>query len=151
MSPGYTWSQYSAWVDCIDHAAANAPSGSGTLKLWQPDVPDILVEISHRHPDWDLTRSLDFQAHRDLALAAAEKMDVVVMSRFFNPSAPEAATFRYQGSLRPEDHARLAPEAEIAFGSWAAQKLSTSGWKGSVCEAGPFWSIVLTRSSTRTQ
>jgi hypothetical protein len=132
ISPAYTWAAYAQWIDCIDRIA---PARAG-LRFWQPHVPDALVELSERHPDWSLTRALDFPARRDLAEAAGLEMDVVLMSRFSNPHDALAEP-PYQGPERAEDRGRLLPESEMPFGPWFIERLRDR--PKTVCEVGPFW------------
>ncbi|MGK5085827.1 hypothetical protein WDW37_21265 [Bdellovibrionota bacterium FG-1] len=146
ISPGYTWAQYTKWVDCIDQISqlATPLEHGGVAKIWEPNVPDVLVELSQRHPGWDLTRSLDFPNRRNLALDAAQRMDVIILSRAFNPK-DAAATAQYQGRLRMPDLDRLSREEDLPFGPWALNELgrTNSPWKSVVCEVGPFWATVV--------
>jgi hypothetical protein len=69
ISPDYTWPMYQSWVNCLERALGPLDAKPG-LRLWQPHVPDVLVELSRRHPDWDLTRALGAPLHPLLQSAA---------------------------------------------------------------------------------
>jgi hypothetical protein len=146
--PDYTWPLYQGWIDCIERASAApaSPDARPGLKLWQPHVPDILVELSRRHPDWDLTRALDFPARESLALEAGRRMDAIVFTRAFNRS--ESGAGRYTGTLRPFDRDILSRGVDTPFGPWALDELLGHGaahWVPTVCETGPLWAVVLSR------
>jgi hypothetical protein len=138
ISPGYSWPVYQAWVDCIERSASGP-------KLWQPHVPDVLVELSHRRPEWDLTRALDFPAHLDLALQAGRRMDSILFTRFFNPKDEGK---NYAGPLREFDRDIMSRGVDTPFGPWALEELlgkDSAHWQARVCEVGPFWATVLVR------
>lgn len=146
IAPSYTWSVYQSWVDCIE-TSLGPLAAKPALKLWQPHVPDVLVELSARHPDWDLTRTLDFPSRRPLALEAGRHMDAILFTRLFNPSAHEPRA-DYAGPLREPDRIKMAEEVDLPFAPWAMNELPVEEpgrWEIKVCATGPFWGAVSVR------
>jgi hypothetical protein len=150
ISPGYSWAAYQAWIDCVEQAVTTSELGQKPgLKLWQPHVPDLLVELSRRRPGWDLTRALDFPSRTDLAIEAGLRMDAIVFSRSFNPAPPLPAG--YAGGLRDRDRDILSRGEDVAFGPWALEALlgkDAARWEPRVCETGPFWAAVFLKRAT---
>src|SRR5206468_3974125 len=115
-------------------------------------VPDVLVELQHRHPDWDLTRTLDFPARQALALEAASRMDALVFTRPFNspPGQPD-----YLGPLREPDRTKPLQGEDIPYGDWALSRLPAEHpgqWEAPrVCETGPFWAVIFARKPAAPQ
>jgi hypothetical protein len=162
IPPYYTRANYRAWVDCIEKQTELARAGrSGTpegargpIRIWQPHVPDVLIELSDRHSDYDLTRTLDFEARRSFALDFGRKAEVLIFSRFFNLSrADERVTFGadstapvYEGAERMQDLRLLTQnDYESPFGPWAAGELEASepgARVRTVCQVGPFWAEI---------
>lgn len=160
IPPYYSWANYHGWVDCIEKSTELASeSGAHRVRIWQPHYPDALVELSDRHRDYDLTRTLDFEARKPLALEFARGADILLFTRFYNLSrADEHATFgasgdapAYSGPERPEDLRLLSEnDVESPFGPWAAEELEISepgARKRSVCQVGPFWAEIFRRES----
>lgn len=146
-SPGYSWPVYQAWVDCIEQAVAVPLDGKPGLKVWQPHVPDVLVELSRRRPDWYLTRALDFPAHMELALQAGKRMNSILFTRSFNP---QGGGKTYAGPLREFDRDVMSRGVDTPFGPWALEELldkDSVHWHARVCETGPFWAVVLVRGN----
>jgi hypothetical protein len=151
-SATYSWDQYQAWVDCIEEVIRSSPvlSAQPAIKVWQPHVPDVLVELSRRDPRYDLTRALDFPARMDLALAAGKRMDAILLTRSFNPiaSTPDAHLDEHRGELRERDRDIMSRGVDTPFGPWVLEELlgkEASSWQARVCEKGPFWATVLIR------
>lgn len=130
----YSWANFEKWIDCIEGTIGAAPG----KRVWQPHVPDILVDLSIRQPTWDLTRAMDFPGSGDLAFALTAKVDAVVFSRHF-PRGPGATN--YTGKARTEDLELLKNGVEVPFGPWAL----APGWNNLVCQVGPFWAVVGSR------
>jgi hypothetical protein len=146
ISPQYTWAVYGQWVDCIERAAAPA-SSRPHFKFWQPSLPDVLVEFSQRHPDWDGTRSLDFLERTNEALHTVRQMDALIFTRHFNPPRNKPVP-SYEGIMRPDDRLKLSQGEDIPFGPWALDtlpKIDPGLWAMKVCEVGPFWATVAMR------
>lgn len=81
--PSFTWTTYHQYIDCIDKyltERANQIGKPETLSVWAPTFPDILIELSLRHPTWRLTRTNDFWKRENLALSHAGEVDAVVVA-----------------------------------------------------------------------
>jgi hypothetical protein len=85
--PTWTWSSYHALVDCVDRRlteiASRRPPGSPPPQFWNPTFPDITIELSRRHPDWDLTRTNDFFSRNALAIEHGKKVDAVTVTEIW--------------------------------------------------------------------
>ena len=103
-------------------------------------MPDILVELSRRHPDWDLTRALDFPGREPLAYQAGRQMDAIIFTRQFNPEG-DPALVDYSGPLRTQDRHWMLQTEDLPFGDWALGALEREEpgqRQAQVCKIGPF-------------
>ena len=158
-TPGYySWRTYRAWVDCIETVASQTAVAhvGGQPRVWQPHVPDVLVELSQRSEHYDLTRALDFEARRPLAEEFGRKADVLIFSRWFNLSPDDPLytppdgheVLSYEGPERPADIEKMRDHVEVPFGPWALEKLPVlepGVYQAEVCQVGPFWSDLRVR------
>lgn len=87
------WDTYYSLIDCVDDQltryqstlATLAPLGSEKpFRVWCPTFPDITIELSRRHPDWELTRTNDFWVRRDLAIQHGKNVEAVVIPETVN-------------------------------------------------------------------
>ena len=80
------WKTYGDWIDCIDgfltseHAKRGSPK---TFHVWDPTYPDITIELSRRHPDWEFTRTNDFYSRADLAVKHGYDVDAMIVTEIF--------------------------------------------------------------------
>ena len=60
----WNWATYDSFIDCIDERliehSKNLSRAQSTYRVWGPTPPDVLIELSRRHPDWEYTRTNDF-------------------------------------------------------------------------------------------
>jgi len=169
INPKYSWNIYRQWVGCIERAVLLGHEKEHP-RVWQPHLPDILVELSSRRPNWDLTRTLDFEALRGDAWKFTEKADAIVMSRFLNGAAlvgPVASpamapalaltgnprkkfSLDYEGPERAQDRKLVETELDQPFGPWILERLpqeQPGQWSRHVCQRGPFFADVAVRES----
>ena len=100
IDPSVTWSTYRAWIDCIEEAIQTHVTGSHP-KIWQTDLPDVLVDLSVRRPQYALTRLLDYDELSHQARTFAHTTDAILLTHFVrSPSHPFT---RYIGPRRPID------------------------------------------------
>jgi hypothetical protein len=145
IQPTYNWSEYQSWVSCIDRQIQTHVTSSRP-KVWQPHVPDVLVELSSRHPEYDFTRALDFPVFLERAWAHMNEVDVLILSTFFDIPAGQPIP-QYEGKVRPED---ALVQAKVDFGEMTLTRLpkeQPGKWDSTVCHQGPFWAMVLYRVS----
>jgi hypothetical protein len=90
-SPSWNWKTYKEFVSCVDntltqYAAQKAQNTSSSVpfKVWAPTFPDITIELSRRHPKWDLSRTNDFHARTQLALQHGLEVDAMVVTETLN-------------------------------------------------------------------
>lgn len=136
-----TWTTYKTWTDCLAKAVQKTAGKADGLRVFQPHVPDVLVRFSQLHPNWDLTRALDFPALRGAAEDFLfKRTDAVVFTRVYvhEPSDRDAPQGPYRGPLRPQDRLLLASEQSIPFGPLGLQHAH----EFAVCQEGPFWGAV---------
>jgi hypothetical protein len=81
-SETWKWSTYHDFVDCIDRVLSRVAETkkSGPFQVWAPTFPDITIELSRRHPDWDLSRTNDFHSRTDLAIQHGWQIDAMVVT-----------------------------------------------------------------------
>jgi hypothetical protein len=89
MSRGnsWRWSVFHDFIDCIDRRLVSHEAELDHPKpfhVWAPTFPDITIELSRRHPDWELTRTNDFQARADLAVQHGHHVEAVVVTESIN-------------------------------------------------------------------
>jgi hypothetical protein len=140
----YSWRTYAQWVDCVERAIQYGTPASTVArkKIWQPHLPDVLVELAARHPEYDLTRTLDFEVAPELPEKLATETDAIIFSRHFPVEAMGSYVPTYEGPARAEDRRRLGDDTEIPFARWALEKK----FRNHACQAGPFWAVISLRS-----
>lgn len=149
IQPIYSWNEYQRWVGCIETTIDNSVHHSAP-RVWQPHVPDVLVELSSRRPHYDLTRALDFIQLEEFAWQYTQKADVLILSEFFDRSLStnsfeSSETLNYEGLPRPAD---VEVQTKVPFGAWSLSRLPKEqphSWSTHICQFGPFWASVLTR------
>jgi hypothetical protein len=84
----WNWTAYHDFIDCIDRqliqVEADKKDKKAPLEVWDPTFPDVTVELSRRHPAWDLTRTNDFGNRWDLAYQHGNNVDAVVITEMLN-------------------------------------------------------------------
>ncbi len=139
----YDWPTYRAWVDCIDSEIGERRT------VWQPHVPDALVELRSRRPertDRDYTRASDFEALRARAEAHALQVDAIVHTLYLPVAnlgleeTPEEARGNHRGTARERDLDLLANYPWLPFRDLTALRLPDRSLR--VCHQGPFWAAL---------
>lgn len=152
IDASYTWSTYQDWVSCIERTVVSQIK-KDRPQIWQPHIPDVLVELSSRRPQWDLVRTLDFEALRPQAQSYSEKTDAIIMSRFFDrPLKDGEGRVEYEGPERAEDRALISTEEAQPFGPWILEQLPVlqpGQWQRKVCRVGPYFADIALRGSGR--
>ncbi len=77
------WETYYDFVDCVDRQLTQLEADlkyPKPFKVWCPTFPDITVELSRKHPDWDLTRTNDFWSRSHLAIQQGWNAHAVVVT-----------------------------------------------------------------------
>lgn len=100
----WSWSTYHSYVDCVERRLARLEKDRGGLKplqVWVPMFPDITIELSRRHPDWNYTRHNDFPERDALARQHGRDVDAVVITEIARAEAAdrEGPTHRFPGVL----------------------------------------------------
>ncbi len=143
----YSWSVYHDWIQCIERTVSSEVKTS-VPKVWQPHIPDVLVELSSSKPQWDLVRALDFENLRDEAWRFALTADAILMTRYFDiPSHLERV--HYEGPERSEDIEKISHEVDQPFGPMILERLSVeqpNQWVRRVCHFGPFFADIALRT-----
>lgn len=133
------WPVYYDFVDCIDqklvahHAklSANGKLGKGPYRVWDPTFPDVTVELSRRHPDWEFTRTNDFMNRIPEAIQHGQAVEAVVVTE----------TLNWQEATITE-RAEYVPQVTSVWMNWKPyflnQLYTTPGWKPEryVCQRG---------------
>lgn len=86
-SASWHWSTYREFVDCLDRTLTDYQHRLGDperLTVWAPTFPDVTIELSRRHPNWDLTRTNDFPQRTSLALLHGHLVNAVVVTEMLN-------------------------------------------------------------------
>ena len=128
------WSTYSDFVDCIDQKLTELHKKKGlnrSFQVWGPTPPDVTIELSRKHPTWELTRTNDFWSRRHLAVQHGRDVDAVVVTEIFQ-------TLERTISANALD----VPHVQSAWMQWRPYFLNTlgsiQGWKPKryVCQRG---------------
>jgi hypothetical protein len=137
----FEWSRYQAWVGCIESAIGPREH------IWQVNIPDVLVELTKKHPRKDYTRSVDFSGVvPDLKLKLerhARSRDTIIHSLYFRPDTSESDLV-YQGVLRTFDRETLSTHPFLPLKEYSALSMGVD-WDATVCHEGPFWAVVSAR------
>lgn len=97
------WRNYDRWIECIDsylveeHAKRGSPK---KFRVWDPTFPDITIELSRRHPDWEFTRTNDFRLRWDAAVQHGYDVDAMIITEVFRT---DEVVFRGDQSWRPHN------------------------------------------------
>lgn len=133
----YTWDQYNKWVSCIDQAI-------GLRKeIWQPHWPDVLVELSNRHPEKSYTRAVDFSGVHKKINALVGRADVIIHSSILDFKKQESKK-SYEGPPRKEDLFFVTDYPWMPFKEFNASRLGKD-WHFYTCHAGPFVALLSLR------
>lgn len=133
-SRSWHWSTYHSFVDCLDHTLTRYQHALGdprSLRVWAPTFPDVTIELSRRHPDWELTRTNDFAARNYLAIRHAHDVDAVVVTETLNWRERDL-----DGPLS------MHPDASSVWMNWRGYYLNQlwrePGWKPErhICQTG---------------
>lgn len=139
-SPSWRWGTYYDFVDCVDKRLTELETSSPAAKpfrVWCPTFPDITIELSRRHPDWELTRTNDFWERVPLALQHGRDVEAVVVTESINPAERII-------SGPASEH----PEIQSVWMTWKGYFLHNlydeSGWKPNryMCQRGKWQAFI---------
>jgi len=140
-SQSWHWNTYNGFIDCIDaRLQLLAKERSKTdLQVWDPTFPDITIELSRRHPQWQFTRTNDFSERANLAIQHGRDVDAVVV--------PETLNWSERNISAPlSQH----PEVRSVWMDWSGYFLNTLqrevGWKPEryLCQKGRWTAFIYT-------
>jgi hypothetical protein len=141
----YSWARYRDWVDCIDNTIGQRQ------RIWQPQWPDVLVELSGRNPKRDYTRAVDFEGIDHLLKKHAESSEVIIHSWFWGLEEPISKQ-DYSGNPRIQDIETLTDHPWLQFKQFNALKmnegtvaLGSNKWYLKICQRGPLWAALTMR------
>ena len=124
-SPSWNWATYHRLIDCVDQQLSQLEHDLGSprpFRVWDPTFPDITIELSRRHPEWELTRTNDFYNRADLAIRHGHEVEAVVV--------PETIGFTERNLSGPLSK---FPEVQSAWLTWQGYFLyrlwSDPNWK----------------------
>jgi hypothetical protein len=134
----WNWTAYREFIDCIDRQLTPVETAKGApLQVWDPTFPDITVELSRRHPTWDLTRTNDFSTRWALAFQHSKDVDAVVV--------PEMLNWAERRIDSPMDE---HPEVQSVWMNWKEYPLhhllDETGWKLNrhLCQVGRWQAFI---------
>jgi hypothetical protein len=139
-SESWHWPVYYDWIDCIDSRLSNLEkhlSLNRPFRVWDPTFPDATIELSRRHPDWELTRTNDFMDRVSLALQHGHETDAVIVNE----------TLNWQERNLSEKLERV-PQVQSMWMLWQPYFLNqlwrTPGWKPNrfLCQRGRWQSFI---------
>ena len=130
----WNWDTYYDLISCVDDQLTQYRAALGPEKpfhVWCPTFPDITIELSRRHPDWELTRTNDFWYRQDLAIQHAKDVEAVVV--------PETVNFQERFVTGPaEQHPEILSTWMLWTGYFLNRLWVTPGWKPNraICQRG---------------
>jgi hypothetical protein len=136
----WKWPVYYHFIDCIDHQLVQLESQLGSPKpfrVWDPTFPDVTIELSRRHPDWEFTRTNDFWERNHLAIQHGREVQAVVVPETLGWSEREIDT-----------PMREHPEVTSIWMTWNAYFLNQlwkePGWKVNrhLCQTGRWQAFI---------
>jgi hypothetical protein len=83
----WNWDAYHEFVSCIDNTLtqyAERKRSFAPFQVWAPTFPDVTIELSRHHPDWNLSRTNDFYSRTRLALQHGMDVDAMVVTETLN-------------------------------------------------------------------
>jgi hypothetical protein len=84
----WKWGTYDDYVACIEKQLAAEDERIGhrrPFRVFAPTFPDILIELSRKHPDWEFARTNDFFRRWNLGVQLAKEAEAVVVPETFRP------------------------------------------------------------------
>lgn len=133
-SPTWHWATYREWVGCIDRELMSVEARLGNPKpfrVWGPTFPDITIELSRLHPDWEFTRTNDFWDRAHLAVQHGRDVEAVVVTEMLNWQEREVSAPQSQ-----------YPDIQSVWMTWDQHFLNRlwkeAGWKPNryLCQKG---------------
>ncbi len=83
QSESWNWDTYHQFVNCVDKRLTQLEQTlehPKPFRIWGPTFPDILIELSRHHPDWEFSRTNDFWERADLAIQHGQDAEAVVVT-----------------------------------------------------------------------
>lgn len=139
-SQSWRWETYYDLVQCIDQQLIqlekrlNHPQ---PFRIWAPTFPDVTIELSMRHPQWELTRTNDFWELQDRAIQHGREVEAVVV--------PETINYEERNLSGPLSE---FPEVQSAWMTWDGYFLrrlwDEPGWKPDryLCQRGRWQAFI---------
>ncbi|MCM2279276.1 MAG: hypothetical protein NDJ89_14470 [Oligoflexia bacterium] len=140
----WRWRTYYRLIDCIDEQLVALEARLGhprPFRVWDPTFPDVTIELSRRHPEWEFTRTNDFWERRELALRHGEEVEAVVV--------PETLSHAERFISAP---ASRHPEIQSVWMNWREyflhKLLEIPGWKPDrhICQQGRWQAFIYMKS-----
>jgi|GEM_PF-1320872 len=140
----WKWETYNDLINCVDQQLTQLESQLGNprpFRVWDPTFPDITIELSRRHPNWELTRTNDFYERRDLAIQHGHDVEAVVV--------PETLGYTSRNISAP---ASEHPEIVSQWMTWdqyfLRQLWDTPQWKTNryLCQRGRWQAFLFMKS-----
>ncbi|MGZ3689696.1 MAG: hypothetical protein ACXVBW_15435, partial [Bdellovibrionota bacterium] len=143
-SKSWNWATYHDFIDCIDTQLVQLDEKLGhphPFRVWDPTFPDITVELSKRHPDWEFTRTNDFWSRADLAIQHGRDVEAVAV--------PETVNLAERTISAPQSE---FPNIQSAWMTWNEHFLNRlwreEGWKPNrwLCQRGRWQAFLFMKS-----
>ena len=139
----WKWPIYRNFIDCIDQQLIkdNAKNNVTPYRVWAPTFPDVTIELSLRHPDWEFTRTNDFAERANLAVQHGRDVEAVVVPEMIN------WTERQLSEAAPATSDEPVPTSSVWM-TWKAYFLNRlwieKGWKPNryICQRGRWQAFI---------
>ncbi len=134
------WDTYHDFVSCVDDRLSQLEAHLGPDKpfhVWCPTFPDITIELSRKHPHWELTRTNDFWSRNHLAIQHAWNTEAVVITETLGHEDRTVS-----------DKAENVPEIQSIWMHWKEYYLNqlwiSPGWKPNryICQRGKWQAFI---------
>jgi hypothetical protein len=140
QTQSWSWDVFKDWVDCVDDELMRVEARLGfpkPFRVWDPTFPDITIELSRRHPEWEFTRTNDFHERIPLAVQHGHDVEAVVVTETVNWS---------ERTISAPQNAH--PEILSVWMTWKDHYLNrlweTPGWKPNryLCQRGRWMAFI---------
>jgi hypothetical protein len=142
------WKTYYDFVDCVDQRLSlfeKEMNLTTPFEVWFPTFPDVTIELSRRHPNWEFSRTNDFWDRRNLAIQHGQNVHAVIVTEAINPTERNI-------SGDPMNYPEIKSTWMTWDGYFLKQLLQDSEWKTNrhLCQRGRWQAFLFMKKPIQT-